>query len=203
MSEYKFSIVCPHYDGVISDDVFLEGMQSIDNSTYKNFEVLVYHDGPTSRPLPDLSQFSFTHRYKATKKRYNDWGHSLRDLGIREAKGEYIVHFNPDNILYPKALEALSNCERDILISPVVLEGTLRIGPYIQRTGEDKHRCFLDGYPPIFHNIDCMQLVMKRSLWLSKGGWYNKEEQSDGKMYEEFCKEYHPEYCSEVIGVNR
>lgn len=203
MNDIKFSFVCPHYDQVISDETFLEGMSSLDNSIYKNFEVLIYHDGPSSRPLPDLSNFSFKYTYRATKTRYDDWGHSLRDLGIREAKGEYIIHFNPDNILYPKALGALALCERDILISPVILEGTQRIGPYLQRTGEAHHNCLLDGHPPIFQNIDCMQLVMKKSMWLSHGGWYNKEEQSDGVMYEKFCKDYHPEYCAEILGVHR
>ena len=112
--EPKFSIIVPHYDGVISDEKFLEGMRSILQSTYKNFEVLVYHDGPTSRPIPksfksEYDQHNIDYKIKETKTRYNDWGHTLRDLGIREAKGDYIVHFNPDNVLFPDALSGLAH----------------------------------------------------------------------------------------------
>ena len=96
----KFSIIMPHYDGAITDELFIEGMDSIESQTFKDFEVLIYHDGPLSRPLPDLSKYTFDYKFRETKTRYNDWGHSLRDLGIKEATGEYIVHFNPDNILY-------------------------------------------------------------------------------------------------------
>ena len=92
MKQPKFSIIVPHYDGVISDETFIEGMDSILCSKYKNFEVLVYHDGPTSRPIPQsfksvYDYHKIDYKVKETKTRYNDWGHSLRDLGIREAKG--------------------------------------------------------------------------------------------------------------------
>lgn len=210
----KFSIIVPHYDGVISDELFLEGMNSILKSTYKNFEVLVYHDGPTSRPIPQsfksvYDYHNIDYKIRETKTRYNDWGHSLRDLGIREASGEYIVHFNPDNILYPDVLEGISTLDDDIIICPIILEGTVRKttdNTYLMnmyRTRDPKDCVLLDGFPAVHQNIDAMQLVMKTDLWRKFGGWYNKTEESDGIMYQEFCKKAPARYSHHIIGVHR
>ena len=199
----KFSIIIPHYDGVISDEVLLEGLTSIETSTYKDFEVLLYHDGPESRPTPDLSKFTFPIKYRATKKRYNNWGHSLRDLGIREAKGEYILHFNPDNLLFFNALEDITKVGSDIVICPIVLDGCVVQHNMLYRTGNPAHKVVLPGQPPVKNNIDAMQLVAKRSIWLDYGGWKNKAETSDGNMYPEMADKYGYEYCTTLMGVHR
>lgn len=65
--------------------------------------MLCYHDGP----LID-SSVSFPVEVRCTLRRHNDWGHSLRDQGIREARGDCTVHFKADNILYPEALETIA-----------------------------------------------------------------------------------------------
>lgn len=199
----KFSIIVPHYDGVISDEMFIEGMKSLDESTFRDFEVLIYHDGPVSRPLPSLSEFSFFCRYRETKTRYDDWGHSLRDLGIKEASGDYIIHFNPDNILYPNILEEVSKLNDDIIICPVILEGTYRKGNTLSRTHNKNDKVILDGFPPVHQNIDAMQLIMKTSLWRKYGGWFDKSEQADGIMYQVFCEQHIPRYCGSIIGEHR
>ena len=199
----KFSIIVPHYDGVISDEMFLEGMRSLSESTYKDFEVRIYHDGPLSRPLPDVDQFGFEYSFRETKTRYNNWGHSLRDLGIREAKGDYIVHFNPDNILYPDVLEGISTLDDDIIICPIILEGTIRTSEGMLRTLHPEHKVLMDAYPPVHQNIDAMQFVMKTDLWRKFGGWYDKSEQSDGLMYEQFCKKVSTRYSHHIIGIHR
>jgi hypothetical protein len=214
----------PHYDGVITDELFIEGMDSIESQTFRDFEVLIYHDGPLSRPLPDMSKYTFNYTFKETKKRYNDWGHSLRDLGIKEATGEYIVHFNPDNILFPEALQdinmytdySLGSYFRQIVkerfpivVCPIILEGTLCLSNQgdvhasLYRTFEKNHSVILTGSPPIMNNVDCMQVVMLRKLWLEIGGWYDKTEKSDGLIYQEVCKKKHWVNTWKLMGVHR
>ena len=211
----KFSIIVPHYDGSISDERFLEGMESLSKSTFKDFEVLIYHDGPVSRPLPNIDHLGLNYKFKETRKRYNNWGHSQRDLGIKDASGDFIVHFNPDNILYENALQAIYENETlsvrgatvpfDILICPIHMEGMVRTGEHVMRTYDPKHLATLTGAPTMLYNIDCMQLVMKRSLWLKYGGWYDKSETSDGVMYSRFVEENKSKtrYISEFIGLHR
>jgi hypothetical protein len=205
----------PHYDGVITDELFIEGMDSIESQTFRDFEVLIYHDGPMSRPLPDMSNYTFDYTFKETKKRYNDWGHSLRDLGIKEATGEYIVHFNPDNILFPDALQDIYNWGLNfephikVFVCPITLDGTICISKpgmihgMLHRTKEKRHSFLLTGNPPVEFNVDCMQVVMARKLWLEIGGWYDKTERSDGLIYEEVCKDNFWVNTGKLMGVHR
>lgn len=227
MSKYRFSIIVPHYDGAISDEVFMEGMNSLAESTFKDFEVLIYHDGPTSRPLPDVSKLGFDYKISETNKRYNDWGHSLRDIGIREAQGEYIVHFNPDNILYPEALRSVDQSIHtwkwflkehkdsprvremkktcaEVIISPIIMEGCLRV-PHgsMWRTNDSRHRMILSGYPPLKYNVDCMQLVASKNVWQKIGGWSDKSEDSDGELIEKIITNFGFSFCPDIIGVHR
>src|SRR6188474_2394726 len=98
-----FSVVVIHYQGAIPREIFARGIESLQKQTFKDFELLCYPDRPllhpdAPQPLP----------IRCTEKRFNDTGHSLRDIGMREARGEYIVLFNADNILYPNALETIA-----------------------------------------------------------------------------------------------
>ncbi len=78
-------------------------MESVRKQTFKDYELLCYHDGPLTDPTVELPV-----PVRCTPARHNDWGHSLRDLGIHEATGDYIVHFNADNVLYPDALATIA-----------------------------------------------------------------------------------------------
>ena len=209
----KYSIIVPHYDGAISDEKFIRGMTCLKNQPFKNFEVLIYHDGPTSRPIPDVGLENS--KIKVTQKRYNDWGHSLRDMGIRDANGEYIIHFNPDNILYENALDRIEDIltleveilssKKEIVIFPIRMMGVVSNGHYYCRFKEleDMVQIILTGSPTIKHNIDCMQLVMKKDIWVKEGGWKDKTEQSDGNMYPYFVKKYGARYCYDILGEHR
>lgn len=205
----KFSIIVPHYDQSISDDMFRRGMNCLLEQTFKDFEVLIYHDGPTSReiPMPDDDRF----KLRVTKERENNWGHSNRDRGIRKAKGQYIVHFNPDNILYPEALEEISKeadkeyevaLSNDIIIIPVLMRGMQTNGRMLWRNKDNPQDNYMifTGYPAIMNNIDAMQLVMKKSKWISYGGWGDLREQADGMMYPRFVAELGARHCSKILG---
>ncbi len=41
-----FSIIVIHYQGTIPHDVFCRGIRSLQAQTFKDFEILAYHDGP-------------------------------------------------------------------------------------------------------------------------------------------------------------
>lgn len=208
--KYKFSIIVPHYDGVISDELFLRGMNSLKSQTFKDFQVLIYHDGPTSRPIPEVDLPNS--KIIITKKRYNDWGHSLRHMGIMECEGEYVVHFNPDNILYDNALQELYKLSEEevdkfspnneILIFPILMIGMRYNGFSLirEKSKVDKQWLILTGVPTIKHNIDCMQLVMKTNTWRGFGGWKDKSEESDGIMYQKFVQVFGARYCNKILG---
>lgn len=208
----RFSIIVPHYQGVINHKKFCRGIQSLHDQTFKNFEILCYHDGP----LVD-SRLPMPIKINCSKTRYNDFGHSLRNIGIQEAIGDYIVHFNPDNILYPNALEEIDKITRrpsiifdksgkcldsdDIVVFPIIMRGVQIAPGRICRFDDnpDLYTIF-SGVPVKLHNIDAMQLVMKRDIWLIEGGWYDKTHDGDGIMYEKFASKYGYRTVGPVLG---
>jgi glycosyltransferase involved in cell wall biosynthesis len=213
---HRFSIIIPHYDNAVSDADLSRCLLSLANQTFRDFEVLLFHDGPPSRPSVDPPDNLPNYRPRCTDVRANDYGHSLRDVGIRLAKGDYIVHLNADNLLYPDALEELDRVSRRdevetaslplrtnpaLLVFPIVMRGVVGtcLGHYI-RTFNPEHTIILTGCPPVRANIDCMQLVMRRELWLSFGGWYDKSRDSDGNMYPRFIREQSARMVGKVLG---
>lgn len=219
MSQPRFSIVVPHYDGSVSDESFLRGMRCLAEQTLQDFEVLLYHDGPLSRPLPDLSALGFGERLRVeiTPQRYDDWGHSLRDLGIRAARGDYVVHFNPDNLLYPNALEVIEYWSRvpvrpgpneqmtenpDILIFGILMRGMSYSGrgALYRNTGWTNSVLIYTGIPAIVGLIDCLQLVAKTTIWREIGGWYDRSLTSDGEIYSRLVAERGARYVPAVLG---
>jgi hypothetical protein len=209
-----FSIIVVHYQGSVPHELFLRGQKSIEDQTFRDFEVLRYHDGPLLDPSIQ-NQWPI----ECTPGRHNDWGHSLRDLGIHEASGDYIIFFNADNILYPNALEEIAReinrphriqdekgkvyDTNDIIIFPIKMWGLIKFRKLIHQVkGKGKNDFFLilTGNPPIVRNIDCMQFVMRRELWLAEGGWLDKREISDGYMYEEFADKYGYRHVGPVLG---
>jgi hypothetical protein len=209
----RFSVILIHYQGVISHREFCRCFQSLANQTYQDFELLTYHDGPlldTSLPMPTP--------IRCMDRRYNDYGHSLRDRGIREATGDYIVHMNGDNLLYPNALEEISReIDRaprifrtennqpldtdNIIIYAIISHNMMRLGNQAMKTtGHPEWQLILTGNPPRRWFIDAMQLVMKRSLWLAEGGWYDKSLEGDGIMYEKFAAKYGYRSVEKILG---
>lgn len=238
-----FSIIIPHYQPSVTEEEFRRCTQSLEDQTCKDFEVLIYHDGPLLDP--DAVKGS-PYPVLPTKKRIGDYGHSLRDFGIRQAKGEWIIHLNADGVLYPNAIETLKEQLRfwkedfkvkpspqgvlrtqhrsyktsfinrpNILIFSILLRGRFGMGytlletigrqartqffyPGAEASKEVSH--ILTGFPAFPGTIDCMQLVMRRDLWLKEGGWYDKSENSDGTLYNKFVEKYAATYVPHILG---
>jgi hypothetical protein len=136
---------------------------------------------------------------------------------MREARGEYIVLFNADNILYPNALETIAaeirraprvfdrlgnaGDSNNIIIFPIIMNDYQRMGTHQVRlpAGSGAGMIFT-GNPPTMGLIDCMQLVMKRELWLAVGGWYDKRPASDGFIYPELAARFGYRAVCPVLG---
>jgi hypothetical protein len=208
-----FSIVVAHYQGQESHEVFCRGVNSLLAQTFRDFEILCYHDGP----FLDLSR-QYPIPIICTEKRHNDWGHSLQNLGIHAARGDYILCFAADNILYPNALEMIAReiqrphrvldlegrglDTNDVIIFPIIMHGLVKFRGLTHQVKENQQNFYtiLTGLPPIVHNIDAMQLVMKRELWLKEGGWHVHGETSDGIMYQKFAEKYGYRNVGPILG---
>lgn len=237
-----FSVIVVDYEGTVRRNDFLRIMQCLADQTCKDFEVLVYHDGPKSVPYQQEVDGFPIHdrtRFFVTEERENCWGHSNRDRGIRAAKGEWIIHTNADNILYPYAIEELKAVAtgqgaafqplptkknhvpkplrkwispkpkkpketllKCIIVFPIIRRGVTPLSQgllNIRGRPEDFAIAFT-GLPVKRLNIDAMQFVMRRELWLNEGGWYDMRTQGDGYMYEKFAKKYPVHPVLKILG---
>ena len=220
----KFSIIVVDYDQSVNRQYMQRAIRSIlfQSIDPKRIEVILLHDGPKLRPYSEELSEQELNRIDQTiitEQRHNTWGHTLRDMGIKIAKGDYILHLNADNVLYPHALDRLdlfSNKEfpplfdangniknsNNILIFCIYMMGVVFYDDKFSRRPGQEHdySIILTGMPTKFRNIDCMQLVMKRELWLQEGGWHNISRNSDGILYPEFVKKYGARYLPELLG---
>ena len=169
----KFSIISTDYEPHVPRDRMLEGLKSLGAQTFKDFELIIVHDGPKPTSQEEYDDAGIDFKYLETDKHYGiygtnetlggyGWGHHSRSLGLRNATGDYIIHFNIDNILYPDALEKIAK-KIDQTKSEIVIFVC-------------KHEKFnveyFSGLPPVMGKIDLLQCVASKKAWDSIGGWY-------------------------------
>lgn len=78
--------------------------------TRQNWELVIIHDGRDAQMRGEVDTYTKWYdniKYMETDKRYNDYGHSLRELGINIAKTPYLMMTNDDNYYVPKYLEVM------------------------------------------------------------------------------------------------
>jgi GT2 family glycosyltransferase len=200
----KFSIVATDYEPYVPRDGMIEGLKSLSNQTFQDFELIIVHDGPKTTSSDEYSVGIDNYHYLETDKHYGiygtenfiagyGWGHHSRDLGIRAATGEYVINFNIDNFLYPHALEKidrkLSETNADVLVFAC--------------THEKFDINYFSGVPPVMGKVDMLQCVVSKRAWDSIGGWHRYDHSADGYLMQELVQKYGYVHISEVLGDNR
>jgi len=201
----KFTIVATDAENHVPRDKMKEGIDSLVNQEFKDFELLIIHDGPREGSYDnELENVPENTRFLQTEQHYGiygldkfwagyGWGHHSRDLGIQEAAGDYILHFNIDNILYPHALQFISDVI-DQSGSEVVIFAC-------------EHQKFdikyFSGIPPVMGKIDLIQCVVSKNAWEEIGGWHRYDHSADGFLFEEIIGNKGFVHIPEVLGVNR
>jgi hypothetical protein len=198
----KFTIVATDAENHVPRDRMQQGVQSILDQTFDDYELLIIHDGPRSKDfeldLPDNTKLLETDKFYGIyglDQFYAGygWGHHSRDLGIKEASGDYILHFNIDNILFPEALQKISETI-DKTKSDVVIFAC-------------KHEKFdvnyFSGLPPVMGKIDLLQCVASKRAWEAIGGWHRYDHSADGYLFEEIIAKFGYVHIPEVLGENR
>ena len=202
----KFSILATDYEKHVPRDKMAQGLLTLSMQTFKDFELIICHDGPKENSYEkegiDFESLGLNPIIMNTDKRYNDWGHTSRDEMLKIAKGDWIIHFNIDNILYPQALEMLSN-RIDQLKQSVIDPEKFSVIFYIKHWKIDSSgQGIFKGIPPKLMKTDLLQMVISRKIWEEMGYSYNKKERSDGIIYEEIGKRYQWAVLPIVLGEN-
>jgi hypothetical protein len=179
----------------------VKGIESLANQTYKDFDLIICHDGPKKIPYEDeinFAELGLSPHLINTEVRMNDWGHSSRDLAMRYAyenlpECDYYIQFNIDNYFESNAFETINTFIKNFPVGIVI---------FSVRHWKAVGGSTFSGIPPILYNIDAMQLVAHKDIWESSGFWSDKSETSDGVIYENLCKQNKFYIINECLGDN-
>jgi hypothetical protein len=98
------------------------------NQSSSNWSLRVIHDGPDSQFDDVMECFAREAvgriSFECTPSRCNDYGHSLRELGLRRARGDYVLLTNADNYYVPHTVRFLTQAalgtRADVLLFDMV-----------------------------------------------------------------------------------
>ena len=103
MSEYLVSIVTPVYN---SEKFISETIDSIQNQTYKRWELILVDDCSSDNSYDIISKYiKYDKRIRYIKLEKNSGAAVSRNTGIKNAKGRFIAFLDSDDIWLPEKLE--------------------------------------------------------------------------------------------------
>ena len=143
-----------------------EAIASVDTQSYDHWEHLIVSDGH----FPSLQQLKTSNseprrRYFSTPA-IRHFGNHQRNVGIFNARGEYLVFLDDDNVLYPEALATMLSGFRsgdvDLVLCPIDYD-------------HPKHGIYGEVIMPYngfkCGDVDSLNAMIRRSLAVKCGGW--------------------------------
>ena len=106
MSGILISVIVPVYN--IESEYLERCIKSICNQTYKNLEIILVDDGSNDGSGIICDKFAMEDSRIRVFHKENGGSSSARNLGIKEAKGEYIGFIDSDDYIEPDMYELLA-----------------------------------------------------------------------------------------------
>ena len=100
----KVSVIIPAYNNA---DLTIKTVKSVLTQTYENIEIIVVDDGSTDDTKNKLKLFGDGIHYIYKQ---NGGACSARNVGIKQATGEYIAPIDCDDIFYPEKIAKSVEC---------------------------------------------------------------------------------------------
>lgn len=152
--------------------------------TLQNFEIHVLHDGPHAPTRAIVERFIAEHpsvpcKYRETDRRYNDYGHTLRQIGIEEAGCEFILITNGDNYYVPRFVEltfdGIDQSKLDLVLFDMV----------------HSHFAYIPfSTAPMRWNIDMGSIVVRTAM-AKRVGFRDKGFEGDATFIEDLLRDEH------------
>lgn len=106
MSDKLISVIVPVYN--IESEYLERCIRSICNQTYKKLDIILVDDGSTDGSGDVCDRFAAEDMRIRVFHKENGGSSSARNLGIKEAKGEYIGFIDSDDYIEPDMYELLA-----------------------------------------------------------------------------------------------
>ena len=197
----KVSIVIPTYN---SSQYISEALDSVLAQTYKDYEIIVVDDGSTDDTIQALQPYMSRIKYIYKE---NGGPGSARNVGIRNAQGEYIAFLDSDDLWLPEKLEKqVRYLERYPEIS-LVFTDCLRLEENSLR--RSKRRKFISDDMLVsiwWENLIVTSTVMVRKYCFERIGTFDES----GRMAEDLemwlriiANGYRVSFLDEILAVYR
>lgn len=115
------SVIVPAYN---AEKTIKKSVNSILNQTYKNIELIVVNDGSSDNTEKVIKEIE-DNRIKLISKK-NEGPSIARNVGIREAKGDYITFLDADDYLndsiFSKLVSIIKNEKYDVVLFKTIME---------------------------------------------------------------------------------
>lgn len=105
MENFKFSVIIPVYNG---EEVIRKALESVQNQTFRDYEIIVINDGSTDQTAQVVSDFFETNKdleQKFINCNDNNGVAHARNIGVKVSRSEYISFLDADDIWYQQKLE--------------------------------------------------------------------------------------------------
>ncbi|MCC8107087.1 MAG: glycosyltransferase [Clostridiales bacterium] len=103
------TVIIPAYNA----ELYIERcLDSVVAQTLKDFEVLIVNDGSIDRTGKLVDRFAREYPFIRVIHKENGGSASARNVGIKEARGDFIAFVDADDFIHPQYIEILTNAEK-------------------------------------------------------------------------------------------
>lgn len=201
MNPLPIEIICSAYK---RPQALAAQLWSFAAQTRKGFSVRVIHDGEFDKEVHTVVRaFAEMNSDIPTSldfanRRHNDWGHSLREIGLQESKSELMLITNDDNYYAPMFFEYLLphfETGADIVFCNMIHSHHSPFRDHtFSRSRDLPYRPFVTK--PKMNRIDMGSFIFRTQLG-QKAGFEDKSFGADGIFFERMLK-----FNPNVIKVN-
>jgi hypothetical protein len=182
----ELTIVCVSYQRYREVHVLINSLLC---QTLNNWNLILIHDGPDPRMEAEVTPYTQRHdniRFLCTSTRYDDYGYTLRQLGLEMADTEFVMFTNDDNYYAPKFLEymfgAIAGQDLDLVLCNMI-HSHRNPGGYRQ---DDYH--LFDSFPELYY-VDIGNFIVRTDRALSIG-FADKSYAADGVFIDRLIEEH-------------
>lgn len=176
-NKMKFSVVIPLYN---KGNHIIHTIESVLNQSYDDYEILVVDDGSTDDSAEKVKEIPSS-RIRIFRQK-NQGVSVARNVGIENAKGEYIAFLDADDAWKPEYLETISKLiyhypESDIFVTAyeiLMKDGRINVSTQLE-TGEGYVESYWETLGDKYDFVWTSATVVRRTA-LQKAGLFKQGE---------------------------